>query len=63
MGNHRDEMLFTDPHIRHKIKESAAHGESRTGDFVHMLRRTLKVRSDGGVNLCQGQSENLGTRA
>ena len=24
VGNHRDEMLFTDPHIRHKLKESEA---------------------------------------
>ncbi|CAE7828752.1 unnamed protein product [Symbiodinium microadriaticum] len=33
VGNHRDEMLFTDPHIRHKLKESVrAKIGSRWGD-------------------------------
>ncbi|CAE7775332.1 unnamed protein product, partial [Symbiodinium pilosum] len=60
VGNHRDEMLFTDPHIRHKIKESERKsGHSGVNLVEFRLPRTTRAKAWFRASQCYGHLDFL----
>eukprot|EP00931_Biecheleriopsis_adriatica_P005504 TRINITY_DN107014_c0_g1_i1.p1 TRINITY_DN107014_c0_g1~~TRINITY_DN107014_c0_g1_i1.p1 ORF type:complete len:481 (+),score=126.55 TRINITY_DN107014_c0_g1_i1:62-1444(+) len=55
VGSHRDEMLFTDPHIRQKVKESdRKHGHLGVTYVEHRLPRITRAKAWFRVSQCYG---------
>jgi len=59
-GNIRDEMLFTDPHIRQKVKESdRRHGHLGVTFVEHRLPRLTRAKAWFRISQCYGHLEYL----
>ena len=52
VGNHRDEMLFTDPHIRQKLKESEAWPRKSRPVAVLYLYATSRAKVRAKIGSC-----------
>ncbi|CAJ1384807.1 unnamed protein product [Effrenium voratum] len=60
VGNHRDEMLFTDPHIRQKVKESERkHGHSGVTYVEFRLPRLTRAKAWFRASQCYGHLDFL----
>ncbi|CAE7653026.1 unnamed protein product [Symbiodinium sp. CCMP2456] len=60
VGNHRDEMLFTDPHIRHKLKESERKSGHAGATLVEFrLPRITRAKAWFRASQCYGHLDFL----
>jgi len=60
VGNHRDEMMFTDPHIRMKVKESERkHGHSGVTLLEFRLPKITRAKAWFRVSQCYGHLDFL----